>query len=225
VKNIAFVSQNYSPRSGQGCPGPQAPRSGQRDRAPSAESKSGNARFHLAVGTPQFVLGGYVVVHWRPAGYVGYNRVCNKAWWNGWNGWPPAAGRTWGNSPMAATRRTSLFLAMICSLICPVACICGDTARSKATSADGQLVANFYERDCGATTDFSSQVNVQRTSDRFRAGEGVLFIAKGRYDLSVAWTGPRTLLITCPGCARENIFREVAALGDIDVKYSLGPGQ
>jgi len=96
---------------------------------------------------------------------------------------------------------------------------------SKATSADNQLVANVYERNCGATTDFSSMVNVQRASDKFRADEGLLFVAKGRYDLSVAWAGPRTLLITCPSCARKNVFREVVALGDIDVKYSLGPGQ
>ena len=68
-------------------------------------------------------------------------------------------------------------------------------------------------------------VNVQSTSDKSRTEEGLLFVAKGRYDLSVAWTGPRTLLITCPGCSRTNVFREVVALGDIDVKYSLGPGQ
>lgn len=86
-------------------------------------------------------------------------------------------------------------------------------------------MANIYERDCGATTDFSSIVNVQSASDKFRADEGRLFVAKGRYDLSVAWTGPRTLLITCAGCSRKNIYREVVALGDIDVKYSLGPGQ
>jgi hypothetical protein len=86
-------------------------------------------------------------------------------------------------------------------------------------------MANVYERNCGATTDFSSMVNVQSTSDKFRAEEGLLFVAKGRYDLSVAWTGPRTLLITCTSCSRSNVFREVAALGDIDVKYSLGPGQ
>lgn len=124
---------------------------------------------------------------------------------------------------MAATRRTK-FLAILCSLTWLVSCTCNDATRFKATSPDGQLVANFYERNCGATTDFSSHVNVQMASDKFRADEGVVFIARGRYDLSVAWTGPRTLLITCANCARKEVFREVVALGDIDVKYSLGPG-
>jgi hypothetical protein len=68
-------------------------------------------------------------------------------------------------------------------------------------------------------------VNVQRTSERFQAEDGLLFVAKGRYDLSVAWVGPRTLLITCSNCSRKNVFREVVALGDIDVSYSLGQVQ
>lgn len=96
---------------------------------------------------------------------------------------------------------------------------CGDTLKGKAVTADNQLVANFYEHDCGATTDISSIVNVQRTSDTFHADDGILFVAKGRYDLSVTWTGPRTILITCPNCSRQNIFRELVALGDIDVRY------
>lgn len=127
---------------------------------------------------------------------------------------------------MAATRRTRLPLALACSLIWLLSCSpCTDTPKSKAVSADGQLAVNVYERNCGATTDFSSMVNVQSASDKFRSDEGVLFVAKGRYELSITWTGPRTLLITCPNCSRKNIFREVVALGDIDVRYNLGPGQ
>jgi hypothetical protein len=102
---------------------------------------------------------------------------------------------------------------------------CTDTVKLRVKSADGQLVANVYERDCGATTDFSSMVNVQRASDKFRGNEGLLFVVKGRYSLSAAWTGPRTLLITCANCSRNSVYREVVALGDIDVNYKLGPGQ
>jgi hypothetical protein len=127
---------------------------------------------------------------------------------------------------MAATKRNSLFLLLVYFLIWLVSCRpCSDTPRSKATSADNQLVANLYERNCGATTDFSTIVNVQRASDKFDADEELLFVAKGRYDLSVTWTGPRTLLITCANCSRKNIYREVVALGDINIKYNLGPGQ
>ena len=126
---------------------------------------------------------------------------------------------------MAAIGKTSLLL-VICSGIWLGSCNpCGDTVKLRVPSPDGQLVANVYERDCGATADFSSMVNVQRSSDKFRGDEGLLFVAKGRYRLSVAWTGPRTLLIACPKCSRKNVYREVAALGDIDVNYKLEPGR
>ena len=127
---------------------------------------------------------------------------------------------------MVATRRNSAFLTLVFSVAWLLSCSpCSDTPRSKTVSADGRLVANVFERNCGATTDFSSMVNVQSSSDKFLADEGLVFVAKGRYDLSVAWTGPKTLFITCVSCSRKNVFREVVALGDVDVKYSLGPGQ
>ena len=123
---------------------------------------------------------------------------------------------------MAATRKSSLFFGFVCSLIWLASCgPCSDTPRSRVVSADGRLVANVYERNCGATTDLSSMVNVQNASDKFNGDEGRLFVAKGRYDISVIWTGPRALLIKCTGCSRNNIFREVTVDGDIDVSYSL----
>ena len=126
---------------------------------------------------------------------------------------------------MAAIKRISLGL-LACSVVLLVSCSpCSDTVRSSVRSADGKLVANIYERDCGATTDFSSMVNVQSASDKFHADEGLLFVAKGRYDLSVVWTGSRTLLVTCANCSRKNVYRQVVALGNIDVKYKLEAGQ
>jgi len=62
-------------------------------------------------------------------------------------------------------------------------------------------------------------VNVQNASDKFDGAEGRLFVAKGRFEISVTWTGPRALLIKCTGCSRNNIFREVTVDGDIDVSY------
>jgi hypothetical protein len=113
--------------------------------------------------------------------------------------------------------------AKLCLPLFLVSCnFCGDTSISKVVSADGQLVATVYERNCVATTDFSSIVNVQSPSLKFNGDQGQLFIAKGRYDISLSWTGARALLIKCRSCTRKNIFREVSALGDVDVTYSLG---
>src|SRR6202011_6186559 len=115
---------------------------------------------------------------------------------------------------MAATSKISVCLVLVCALTWLVSCsLCSNTPKSKATSSDGRLVANVYERNCGATTDFSSMVNVQSASDKFDADEGVLFVAKGRYTISLTWVSPRALLVTCTNCPRKNIFREVTATG------------
>jgi hypothetical protein len=98
---------------------------------------------------------------------------------------------------------------------------CRDTVKSRVVSPDRALAVSVYERNCGATTDFSSMVNVQAVSERFRGDDGTLFVARGRYDLSAVWIGPKALLIRCSGCLRKDVYREVTALGDIDVAYSF----
>jgi hypothetical protein len=120
---------------------------------------------------------------------------------------------------------TNRLLLPICFLALLASCeTSSDRLEARVVSPDHGIVAAVYERNCGATTDFSSMVNVQSPSDKFRGDDGVLFSARGRYDISVLWVGPKSLLIRCSGCLRRDVYREVTALGDIDVTYSLGPG-
>jgi hypothetical protein len=67
-------------------------------------------------------------------------------------------------------------------------------------------------------------VNGQNKSDKFRAVEGLRFAAKGRYDLSVAWTAPRTALIPCPICARKNIFQSFSVNYNMTGETNLPTG-
>ena len=99
---------------------------------------------------------------------------------------------------------------------------CEDTPRLSVPSPDQRIVATFYERGCGATTDFTSMVNVQSKKRKFNGDEAIIFIVKGRYDISIEWHTPTALTIRCAACSRKNVFREVSAFGDIDVSYSLG---
>ena len=66
-------------------------------------------------------------------------------------------------------------------------------------------------------------VNLQNVADEFRGEEGVLFVARGRHEVSVSWTGARDLLVTCASCPRQSVFRQVVRLGDVAVSYSLSP--
>ena len=97
--------------------------------------------------------------------------------------------------------------------------LCGDTPETTATSPDHQLTANSYVRDCGATTSFSSIVNVQGASSKFDGNEGQILIVKGKRDISLVWTGPKTLSVRCNSCSRKDTYREVVALGNIDITY------
>ena len=97
---------------------------------------------------------------------------------------------------------------------------CSNSVKSTAVSPDGQLAARVSERDCGATTDFSSVVNLQRASDKFDPKDGVLFIAKGQHAVSSRWTGDKQLLLTCLSCSRKDISRQTTAFGDIDIHYA-----
>lgn len=101
--------------------------------------------------------------------------------------------------------------------------VCADQVVSQADSPDAVLAITSFVRNCGATTDYSSMVSVHRKSEGFRDEQDVVFVAKGRHDLSIKWTRPRALLIACSSCKRKQIFRQVTALGDIDVAYQLDP--
>lgn len=96
---------------------------------------------------------------------------------------------------------------------------CDNRVESTTVSPDGQLVARVSKRDCGATTDYTSVLNLQRPSDKFDPDDGVLLVAKGQHEISVRWTSPKELLVICPSCSRKDVFREVTVTGDIDVHY------
>ena len=98
---------------------------------------------------------------------------------------------------------------------------CSNTVESTAVSPDGQLAARVSERNCGATTDYSSVVTLQRPSDKFEPDDGVLFVAKGQHRISVRWTADKELLVTCTSCSRKDVFREVTVTGEIDVRYAV----
>lgn len=124
---------------------------------------------------------------------------------------------------LATTSTISLLLLLTVVLVALSGCSnCENTLKSETASPDGQLVARICERNCGATTTFSSIVNLQSTAVKFDSNDGVLFVAKGEHDITTKWTGPKSLLITCKGCRRSDVFREVSIYGDVDVSYVLG---
>jgi hypothetical protein len=97
--------------------------------------------------------------------------------------------------------------------------VCSEEVIGSARSRDGVLTATWFVKDCGATTDFSTGVSVHRSDSTFKDDGDIVFVVKGRGSLSLLWDGPRSLRIECGGCSRQNVFRRVTSLGDVDISY------
>jgi hypothetical protein len=98
--------------------------------------------------------------------------------------------------------------------------LCSNQLVRAVRSQDGIVEATWYVRNCGATTDFSTIVSVHQPNGSYTDDSDLVFIAKGKYDLKLSWSGPRELTIDCKDCSRKNVFRETTHLGDIDINFS-----
>lgn len=90
--------------------------------------------------------------------------------------------------------------------------LCDNTIVREAVSPDGALKAILFERSCGVTTGFSSQVSILGV-DETETDAGNAFIADtaggaapaaawGGPDVALEWTSPEELTLTYPGRSR-----------------------
>ena len=99
--------------------------------------------------------------------------------------------------------------------------MCDDAVNSEMRAPDGVLVATWFTRNCGATTDYATTVNVHRADSDFRGDSGTVFVAEGRHQLDMKWLDAKHLTIECDGCSRKQVFRTVTILGNTDVTFLL----
>lgn len=85
--------------------------------------------------------------------------------------------------------------------------LCGNEVVQIATSPDGRIKAFVFERDCGATTGFSTQISVVGSGKELPNDSGNVFIAdgddgqlgpKGTLPAYITWVGARHLHIQYP---------------------------
>lgn len=67
---------------------------------------------------------------------------------------------------------------------------CGNTVVERLASPDGRREAVLFERNCGATTGFSTQVSVLRNGRRLANERGNVFVASTNGGPYGAWGGP-----------------------------------
>jgi hypothetical protein len=105
---------------------------------------------------------------------------------------------------------------------------CGDTINLEKTSPEQKYVATVFERDCGATTDYSTIVVLRRFKRSFDPESGRIFIVKGRVPVTLTWTDPNRLLVKCPECAPEGemnkpqdkVFKREKEWNGVSISYA-----
>jgi hypothetical protein len=81
--------------------------------------------------------------------------------------------------------------------VADVACLnlagdCGNDLVKEVRSPDGQMNAVVFQRDCGATTGFSTQVSLLSSNKSLPNESGNLFVATT--DRRLGWTHSRTFM-------------------------------
>lgn len=104
---------------------------------------------------------------------------------------------------------------------------CQNTVVNRATAPDGQHTAVMFQRDCGATTGFSTQVSVVADNEK-ADGSGNAFRADDDHGAAAAgeWGGPwaearwiaadHLLIRYAP---KSRIFHQAGQIGGVKVTY------
>lgn len=93
---------------------------------------------------------------------------------------------------------------------------CSDTILAEEKSPDGRYIATLFERDCGATTDFSTIVNLREINSKFDPDDGTIFVVSGRHPVKLIWKSEVELLVICKS---GEVFRSEPAWQNIKVSY------
>jgi hypothetical protein len=94
---------------------------------------------------------------------------------------------------------------------------CENAIRSEIQSPDGKFVATLFERNCGATTDFSTIVNLRESSRKFDGDNLGIVITRGQHKFDLVWDGNTHLRLRCHDCRAEDIFKEERTWKDIHI--------
>jgi hypothetical protein len=118
-----------------------------------------------------------------------------------------------------------IFVALLlCQILAGSACTrfgCTEKSESDVKAPDGVLVATVLTSDCGATTDYSTTVNLHRSDHSPDESGGNIFVAMGQHRVTLQWSGQDILIVQCGDCDRKNVIRMTTVLGRTNINYEL----
>jgi len=123
-------------------------------------------------------------------------------------------------------------LALVLTAGCGETGLCVNTEIRRLASPDGRLEAVLFERNCGATTGFSSQVSILAAGAALDpVGGNALVIdadhgaapteAWGGPEVEMRWVGPRTLRLRHHPAAR--VFHEGDRIAGVSIVRDASP--
>ncbi len=126
---------------------------------------------------------------------------------------------------MAAAESLALALSAVLLSSCN---LCGNQTVAEYLSPDGTRKVVVYERDCGATTDFSTQASLVATGTGTPSGIGDLFVAHSNHaaapdgpgggpELRVRWIDATHVELSYHAYAR--VSRSEASRGGVRISY------
>lgn len=101
---------------------------------------------------------------------------------------------------------------------------CSDTVLSDDISPDGHWIATLFERDCGATTYYSTQLNLRPATKRFKPDkQPSAIVIRTEGCIQYWWEGQSNLVVQLPDDAR--VYRQEQWQDGITIRYLPNAGQ
>jgi hypothetical protein len=100
---------------------------------------------------------------------------------------------------------------------------CVDNIKYESVSPDRRFVATVFERSCGATTGFSTQVNIRESSQSFDSkSKGSILVTGGRNAIYLSWIDKSHLSVSL---LNVEIFKKEEMWNGISITYIFGQGE
>ena len=94
---------------------------------------------------------------------------------------------------------------------------CDDRVKLESVSPNGRYAATVIERDCGATTDYSTLVNLRAASEPLTTTPDSLILAlSGKQSVDLDWEGEFQLTVQFP---RVDTYTQKLSWNDVQVVY------
>lgn len=95
--------------------------------------------------------------------------------------------------------------------------MCGNEISQTVLSPSGSLKAVVFNRNCGATTGFNTQVSVLSAADALQNDSGNTLILDGSVPLQVQWHSDSALQLS--GLSTAKVFKQGRSVAGVSVSY------